>query len=119
MKAYSILATVALATLTFSAVSASAETLRIKNGHAVKTVSIDHNDLRDEYRAAQVYVRLEKVAAEVCQVDGDAPAWVLAQDRDCVQRALVGAVADLNSPALSQVHANAGATAQSYARNDR
>jgi UrcA family protein len=119
MKIIRNLAAITAAAFAFTAVAAQAEVLQIEDGHLVKEVIFDKADLKTEQRAQTVYAMIRDVAAEVCAVDGDAPAWVLAEDEDCVNRAISGAVADLDNDNLRQVHQNARGMAQAYARNDR
>ena len=113
------LAAVAVATLTFTSFAANAGTLRMDGNQVTKKVVFNSADLQSEQTARTVYAEISNVAAEVCVVDGAAPASVVAEDRDCMERAIDGAVADLNSDALRQVHDNARAAAPAYARNDR
>lgn len=107
------------AVIAFGTVSAHAGAVRSDKGEVVKTVTINNANLAEPQRATKVYRHLEEVAAEVCQLDGRAPVWVLREDRDCTARALTQAVRDLNSPALSEVHAREGARASAYASKDQ
>lgn len=119
MTLYRTVAAIAATALTFTAVAANAGSLRVDGGQITKEVVFNLADLQTEQRAQIVYDKITDVAAEVCAVDGDAPAWVLAEDQDCMNRAIGGAVADLDSDALRQVHQNARGVASSYARNDK
>ncbi|ESQ88155.1 hypothetical protein ABAC460_15965 [Asticcacaulis sp. AC460] len=119
MKIVRTIAAITAAAFAFTAVAAQAEVLQLSEGQKIKKVVFNTADLKTEQRAQTVYTKIRAVAAEVCGVDGDAPASVLAEDQDCISRAVNGAVADLDNDNLRQVHQNARGTAQSYARNDR
>ncbi|EGF89818.1 hypothetical protein ABI_42410 [Asticcacaulis biprosthecium C19] len=119
MKIVRSFAAVAAVAFAFTAVAAQAEVLPIDDGRVFKKVVFNTADLQTEQRAQTVYTKIRDIAAEVCGVDGDASSWVLAEDEDCMNRAVNSAVADLKNDNLRQVHQNARATAPAYARNDR
>ena len=111
-----------LACGTAQAAPASGRLIRVSAGETDKTISIRNADLQSEAGARTVYSQLRETAAEVCDVDGQAPDWVLVQDQECVDSAVSGAVDDLHSEPLRHVHLAAisrDATAPAYARDDR
>lgn len=111
-----------LACGTTQAAPAPGRLVRVGAGEAIKTIAIRNTDLQSEAGARSVYSQLRNAAVEVCDVDGEAPDWVLVQDEECIDNAVSGAVDDLHSEPLRHVHLAAisrDATAPAYARDDR
>ena len=91
------------------------------HGMTTKPFTVATTDLQTPQGAQDAYNRLVDVAEQVCEVDGAAPDWVLAQDRECVADAVNGAIADLHSEPLRQVAVAAARDPQAltYASDDR
>lgn len=132
MKYYLICTLALSAAAAVCSVSAQArpnhdQAVRYQHGVPVRPFTVNNSDLQTQQGARRVYDRLRDVAGDVCGVNGNAPDWVLAQDRQCVDEAISGAVADLNSDSLRQIATadrdargpHNGGNAPAYARADR
>lgn len=81
-----------------------------------RLVRIHGSDLRSSDGVQETYARLKRTAHDVCDSAANAVLRAGQTDRACAREALNNAVADLNQPALSQLHAEkTGHAASVYA----
>ncbi|BEV12696.1 UrcA family protein [Asticcacaulis sp. DW145] len=70
-----------------------------------KVVQINDADLQSASGLKTIYAQLEKTARKACDSGVFNDRDIEESDRACAREALNNAVADLNQPALSQLHA--------------
>jgi UrcA family protein len=98
----------------------AAQTASAQDNVSHVSVTFETRDMREPGRAEAIYARIERAAKTACWIDGEGPAFRLADDRACQKQAVDEAVADLHSDEINRLHAaHTGSTSPQMAMAER